>query len=90
VAECARRAGLHLRRGLRFRNATDALIALRAGYPTVMLGSVNRYKLPDNYHWRTDVPDNVDFATTSDAVALCDEVIRKLAVQRVDFATHRN
>jgi peptidase M28-like protein len=90
VAECARRAGLHLRRGLRFRNATDALIALRAGYPTVMLGSVNRYKLPDNYHWRTDVPDNVDFATTSDAVALCDEVIRKLAVRRVDFATHRN
>ena len=90
VAECARRAGLHLRRGLRFRNATDALIALRAGYPTVMFGSVNRYKLPDNYHWRTDVPDNVDFATTSDAVALCDEVIRKLAVRRVDFATHRN
>ena len=90
VAECARRAGLHLRRGLRFRNATDALIALRAGYPTVMLGSVNRYKLPDNYHWRTDVPDNVDFATTSDAVALCDQVIRKLAVRRVDFATHRN
>ena len=90
VAECARRAGLHLRRGLRFRNATDALIALRAGYPTVMLGSVNRYKLPDNYHWRTDVPDNVDFATTSDAVALCDVVIRKLAVRRVDFATHRN
>jgi Peptidase family M28 len=90
VAECARRAGLHLRRGLRFRNATDALIALRAGYPTVMLGSVNRYKLPDNYHWRTDVPDNVDFATTSNAVALCDEVIRKLAVRRVDFATHRN
>jgi hypothetical protein len=90
VAECARRAGLHLRRGLRFRNATDALIALRAGYPTVMLGSVNRYKLPDNYHWRTDVPDNVDLATTSDAVALCDEVIRKLAVRRVDFATHRN
>jgi len=90
VAECARRAGLHLRRGLRFRNATDALIALRAGYPTVMLGSVNRYKLPDNYHWRTDVPDNVDFATTSDAVALCDEVIRKLAVRRVAFATHRN
>ncbi|MGZ8632316.1 MAG: M28 family peptidase, partial [Solirubrobacteraceae bacterium] len=53
VAQCARRAGVHLRRGLRFRNATDALIARRAGYPTVMLGSVNRYKLPDNYHWPT-------------------------------------
>ena len=80
---------MHLRRGLRFRNATDALIALRAGYPTVMLGSVNRYKLPDNYHWPTDTPDNVDFSTTSDAVALCLEVVRKLAVRRVDLATHQ-
>jgi hypothetical protein len=79
VAQCARRAGVHVRRGLRFRNATDALIARRAGYPTVMLGSVNRYKLPDNYHWPTDVPENVDFSTTADAVALCHEVVRTLA-----------
>ena len=50
AVRAARRA-CTLRRGLRFRNATDGLIALRAGYPTVMLGSVNRYKLPDNYHW---------------------------------------
>jgi Zn-dependent M28 family amino/carboxypeptidase len=80
VAQCALRAGVHVRRGLRFRNATDALIARRAGYPTVMLGSVNRYKLPDNYHWPTDVPDNVDFSTTADAVALCHEVVQSLAV----------
>jgi hypothetical protein len=89
VARCARDAGIHLRRGLRFRNATDALIALRAGYPTVMLGSVNRYKLPDNYHWPTDTPDNVELSTTSAAVALCLEVVQKLAVRRVDVATHR-
>ena len=31
--DCAREAGVHLRRGLRFRNATDGLIALKAGYP---------------------------------------------------------
>ncbi len=79
VARCALRAGVHVRRGLRFRNATDALIARRAGYPTVMLGSVNRYKLPDNYHWPTDVPDNVDFSTTADAVTLCHEVVQSLA-----------
>jgi hypothetical protein len=89
VADCARRAGVHLRRGLRFRNATDALIALRAGYPTVMLGSVNRYKLPDNYHWPTDTPDNVDFSTTSDAVALCHEVVRNLAFRGWTSPTHR-
>jgi peptidase M28-like protein len=89
VAACARRAGVHLRRGLRFRNATDALIARRAGYPTVMLGSINRYKLPSNYHWPTDVPDNVDFSTTADAVGLCHEVVQSLAVRPGDRATHR-
>ncbi|MGZ4270367.1 MAG: M28 family metallopeptidase [Solirubrobacteraceae bacterium] len=79
VADCAREAGIHLRRGLRFRNATDGLIALNAGFPTVMLGSCNRYKLPDNYHWPTDVPDNVDLATTEAAVGLSEAVIRRLA-----------
>ena len=89
VGRCAARAGVHLRRGLRFRNATDALIARRAGYPTVMLGSINQYKLPSNYHWPTDVPDNVDFSTTADAVALCHEVVRNLAFRAGDSATHR-
>ena len=78
----ARARACTLRRGLRFRNATDGLIALRAGYPTVMLGSVNRYKLPANYHWPTDAPDNVDFSTTADAVALCHEVVQSLAVRQ--------
>ena len=80
VSGCARAAGIELRRGLRFRNATDGLIALRAGYPTVMLGSVNGYKVPANYHWPTDTPDNVDFSTVMDAVALCDTVVRTLAL----------
>jgi acetylornithine deacetylase/succinyl-diaminopimelate desuccinylase-like protein len=89
VAQCAGQAGVHLRRGLRFRNATDALVALRAGYPTVTLGSVNRYKLPSNYHWPTDTPDNVDFTTTSDAVALCREVVQNLAVRGWTSSTHQ-
>ena len=79
VAGCAREQGIPLRRGLRFRNATDGLIALIAGFDTVMLGSCNRYKLPDNYHWPTDVADNVDFSTVRDAVALCDAVVRRVA-----------
>ena len=73
------RAGVHLRRGLRFRNATDGLIPLRAGYRrSARLG--HRYQLPANYHWPTDTPDNVDFSTTADAVALCHEVVQSLAV----------
>ena len=79
VAGCARDLEISLRRGLRFRNATDGLIALIAGFDTVMLGSCNRYKLPDNYHWPTDVPDNVHFSTVRDAVALCDAVVRRVA-----------
>ena len=79
IAQCADEAGVHLRRGLRFRNATDGLIALRAGYPTAMIGSVNELKLPDNYHWPTDTADNVNFATVRDAVTLCETVVRRLS-----------
>ena len=79
ISRCAVQAGVQLRRGLRFRNATDGLIPLKAGYPAAMLGSVNRYKVPANYHWPTDVPDNVDFQTVRAAVALCENVVRTLA-----------
>jgi len=79
VADCAAAERVQLRRGLRFRNATDGLIALRAGYPTVMLGSVNQYKAPANYHWPTDVADNVRYDTVRDAVRLCVAVVRRLA-----------
>ena len=79
IAQCAGEAGVHLRRGLRFRNATDGLIALRAGYPTAMIGSVNEFKLPDNYHWPTDTADNVNFATVRDAVTLCEAIVQRLS-----------
>ena len=47
-----------------------------------MLGSVNALKLPDNYHWPTDVAENVDYGTVADAVTLCDAVARRLASGR--------
>jgi hypothetical protein len=81
VSDCAEELGVALRRGLRFRNATDGLISLRAGYPTVMVGSVNELKLPSNYHWRTDTADNVEYQSVADAVTLCEAVIRRLAAQ---------
>jgi hypothetical protein len=79
VSDCAAEVGVQLQRGLRFRNATDGLISLRAGYPTVMLGSVNELKLPSNYHWRTDTADNVEYQSVAAAVKLCEAVIRRLA-----------
>jgi hypothetical protein len=79
VAACARETGVHLRRGLRLRNATDGLIALRAGYETVAIGSVTRLKVPANYHWPSDTPENVDHTTVEEAVVLCTAIARRLA-----------
>jgi hypothetical protein len=79
VEDAAREAGVALRRGLRFRNATDGLIALRAGLPTAMIGSCDAYKLPTEYHWPTDTPERVDFAGVARAAAVVEAVVRRLA-----------
>ena len=70
--DAARAEGVELWSGLRLRNSTDALIPLRAGYPTAMLASCDRYKLPSNYHWPTDSADRLDYST----VAGCARVVR--------------
>jgi putative aminopeptidase FrvX len=79
VSEVAAERGITLHRGMRFRNATDGLLALKAGYPSVMIGSMNKYKVPSNYHWPTDIADNVNYGTVADCVRLCDGVVRRLA-----------
>jgi Peptidase family M28 len=71
--------GIDLVPNLRLRNATDGLIALRAGYPTVALVSVDDLKLPTNYHWPTDTPENVDYGTVADCARLCRSVLERLA-----------
>ncbi|MGN6188000.1 MAG: M28 family peptidase [Conexibacter sp.] len=87
VADCAREQGVELGRGLRFRNATDGLIALRAGYPTVAIGSVTDLKVPANYHWPTDTAENVNHDTVEDAVTLCTAVARRLAATYASAAS---
>lgn len=79
VADCASGSGVELWRGLRLRNATDGLIALRAGYPTAALGSVTKLKVPANYHWPTDTAENVDHGSVADAVTLCTTIARRVA-----------
>ena len=76
VAHHAAELGIELVPGLRLRNATDGLIALRAGYPTVTFGSVDELKIPTNYHWPTDLPENVDHSTVSDCARLVERLIR--------------
>jgi putative aminopeptidase FrvX len=79
VERCAEQAGVDVQRGLRFRNATDGLIALRAGYPCAALVSVDEFKVPTDYHWPTDTADRVDYARVADGARVCLELVRELA-----------
>lgn len=80
IAGVAQTTGLPLRRGMRARNSTDAVIPSRAGYPTATLASIDRYKALSNYHLMSDTPENVDYRTVRLALTLTEGVARELAV----------
>jgi len=79
LAACGDRAGVRLRRNLRSGFATDALIALKAGYPTGVLAAIDRYKMAPHYHSQRDVAANLDLGTVAAAAAVCLEAIRSLS-----------
>jgi len=81
LSDAAAQLDVELVRGLRFRNATDALISMQAGYPTLMLGSISQYKAPSNYHWPTDTAENVDYGSVVDATLICEQLLRNIASQ---------
>lgn len=70
--------GLPLWRGLRLgAGGTDALPALRAGYAAACLAACTDLKTPANYHWPTDVPENLSWETIRRAAAVCDRLVRR-------------
>jgi len=77
LAAAAADAGVELRRGLRTVAASDGLIPLRAGYRASLLGGVDETKFPANYHWPSDVPDNLDWSSVEQAVRVCDAYVRR-------------
>jgi Zn-dependent M28 family amino/carboxypeptidase len=79
IERVAWRDGLPIRRGMRARSSTDAVIPSRAGYPTACLVSFDRAKAMPNYHLPTDVPENLDYDTIARAVVLAEAVARELA-----------
>ncbi len=79
LALAAADAGVEVTRGLRTVAATDGLISLRGGFPTVTLASIDDTKLPRNYHWPTDTPDALDWGTIEDAIAVCEQLLRRRA-----------
>jgi Peptidase family M28 len=76
LADAAGQAGVNITRGIRTVAATDAIIALRAGYPTATLASVTDAKLPINYHWPSDVPEGLCWETIEQAIAVCGSFLR--------------
>jgi Zn-dependent M28 family amino/carboxypeptidase len=79
LARAADATGRQIVRGLRTTAATDAIIALRAGYPVATLASVDETKLPMNYHWPNDVPEALHWSTIESAIAVCEQFLRKRA-----------
>jgi hypothetical protein len=76
--ELASALGIALFPNLRLRNATDGIYPLAAGYECASLCSCTELKQPANYHWPTDVPENVDYGTVADAVRLTEALVRHL------------
>jgi Zn-dependent M28 family amino/carboxypeptidase len=68
-----------MRRGMRSRNSTDAVIMSRAGYPTACFSSINRYKELSNYHLMSDTPENLVYETVMHAVSVTESVVHELA-----------
>jgi hypothetical protein len=79
ASDAARTAGVDATRGLTNAFISDAIVPLHAGYRTVLVGAVDQYKLPANYHKPTDTADRVDYACVADAVELLDALIRARA-----------
>ena len=79
VARAGERAGTPVRRGMRSRNSTDAVVPSRAGYPIATITSMDRYKALSNYHKMSDTPDHVHYKTVVQALILTEAVARELA-----------
>jgi hypothetical protein len=76
IAEAAETVGVELVRGLRTVLATDALVALRRGYDAATLASIDATKFPANYHWPSDIPENLDWDTIERAFAVTERFVR--------------
>lgn len=80
LARAGADAGVALHRGLRTIAASDAVVALNRGIPCAMLGGVDpRTWFPSNYHWPSDVPENLDWDSAEGAAAVCEAWVRRWA-----------
>jgi Zn-dependent M28 family amino/carboxypeptidase len=78
VVRAAERADAPVRRGMRARNSTDAVLMSRGRYPTACFSSFDRYRELSNYHLMSDTPENLVYETVSHAVTVAESVMREL------------
>jgi hypothetical protein len=78
IERAADQAGIPIIREHWLSFGSDALAGIRGGYPSALVASFDEFKLPANYHWPTDVPDNVDFSTVDEAVTVIEGAVRLL------------
>jgi hypothetical protein len=78
IATVAEREGVPLRRGMRSRFSTDAVIPSRMGIPTACIASIDRYKGLSNYHRPSDTPERLSYPTVACAADLAVAVAREL------------
>ena len=78
IERAADQAGIPIIREHWLSFGSDALAGIRAGYPSALVASFDEFKLPANYHWPTDVPDNVDFGTIAAAATVIEGAVRLL------------
>ena len=91
IARAAQGLGRPLRRGVRSRASTDAVIPSRAGYATATLASWEPdTKLLSNYHLMTDTPENLHYDTIARAVDVVEAVIDELAGRSAEAVDSTN
>src|SRR3954449_4783642 len=70
--------GIPLWRGLRTRNSSDSLLPLRDGYKCALFVSCDELMAPTNYHWYSDIPENLTYGTIANMARLSLELARRL------------
>ena len=79
VDQAATESGIRVRRGLRAGASTDSVAVHRKGYRVATLTSITKWKSLSHYHWPSDIPENLDWSTISEAVGVVLAVAKRLS-----------
>jgi len=90
ITHYARDLEIELQQPVILRSATDGYVALKAGISAALIGSVDESGAPANYHWPTDIPKNLNYASIRHVVRICIELVRDLDAEAVTPTSEEN